>query len=139
MPLSQSRANDFDKSSNLKYTHAQQQKEHSGDLFFEFLIGIDGAKIAGDLLRGRCCWPTNDIRIISQHEGGTKVVSAWSKLNACPSSIKQMGKARLQLCDADCCQFIAFVVEQLTGKDYAAGFQYELEAQAVLIVGREAS
>ena len=39
--------------------------------------------------------------------------------------------------DADCCQFIAFVVEQLTGKDYATGFQYESEAQAELIVGRE--
>ena len=39
--------------------------------------------------------------------------------------------------DADCCQFIAFVVKDLTGKDYSAGFQYESEAQAELLVGRE--
>jgi hypothetical protein len=39
--------------------------------------------------------------------------------------------------DADCCQFIAFVVKELTGKDYSAGFQYESEAQAELLVGRE--
>lgn len=39
--------------------------------------------------------------------------------------------------DADCCQFVAFVVEQLTGKDYSAGFKYESEAQADLIVARE--
>lgn len=39
--------------------------------------------------------------------------------------------------DADCCQFIAFVVKELTGKDYSAGFQYDSEAQAELLVGRE--
>lgn len=35
----------FDRSSNLKYTHAQQQKVDSSDLFFEFLKDIEGAKI----------------------------------------------------------------------------------------------
>ena len=39
--------------------------------------------------------------------------------------------------DADCCQFIAFVVKELTGKDYSVGFEYESEAQAELLVGRE--
>ena len=39
--------------------------------------------------------------------------------------------------DADCCQFIAFVVKELTGKDYAAGFQYESEVQAEMLVERE--
>ena len=39
--------------------------------------------------------------------------------------------------DADCCQFIAFVVKELTGKDYAANFHYESEAQAQVLVGRE--
>ena len=39
--------------------------------------------------------------------------------------------------DADCCQFIAFVVKELTGKDYAANFHYESEAQAEVLVGRE--
>jgi hypothetical protein len=35
----------FDRSSNLKYTHAQQQKTDSSDLFFEFLKDIEGVKI----------------------------------------------------------------------------------------------
>jgi len=39
--------------------------------------------------------------------------------------------------DADCCQFAAFVVKELTGKDYAERFKYESEAQADLLVGRE--
>jgi len=39
--------------------------------------------------------------------------------------------------DADCCQFIAFVVKELTGKDYAADFQYESEVQAEMLVERE--
>ena len=39
--------------------------------------------------------------------------------------------------DADCCQFIAFVVKELTGKDYAANFHYESEAQAQVLVGRK--
>ena len=39
--------------------------------------------------------------------------------------------------DADCCQFIAFVVKELTGKDYAANFHYESEAQAQVLIGRE--
>lgn len=61
----------FDKSSNLKYTHAQQQKEHSGDLFFEFMTGIDGAKIRwGSAESDGVAGSTNDIRITSQHEGG---------------------------------------------------------------------
>ena len=39
--------------------------------------------------------------------------------------------------DADCCQFIAFIVKDLTGKDYASDFHYESEAQAEVLVGRE--
>ena len=39
--------------------------------------------------------------------------------------------------DADCCQFIAFVVKELTGKDYSADFVYESQAQAELLIGRE--
>ena len=39
--------------------------------------------------------------------------------------------------DADCCQFIAFVVKELTGKDYAANFHYESEAQAQVLIGRQ--
>ena len=39
--------------------------------------------------------------------------------------------------DADCCQFIAFVVKDLTGKGYAANFHYESEAQAQVLIGRE--
>lgn len=35
----------FDRASNLKYTDANQQAVHSGDLFFGFLKDIEGAKI----------------------------------------------------------------------------------------------
>lgn len=35
----------FDRSPNLRYTHVQQQKRNSSDLFFEFLKDIEGAKI----------------------------------------------------------------------------------------------
>lgn len=35
----------FDRSSNLKYTTQSQQKFYPGDLFFEFLPKIEGAKI----------------------------------------------------------------------------------------------
>jgi hypothetical protein len=39
--------------------------------------------------------------------------------------------------DADCCQFAAFIVKELTGKDYAEQFRYESEAQAEVLIGRE--
>lgn len=32
--------------------------------------------------------------------------------------------------DADCCQFIAHVVKEMTGRDYAAAFDYKSEAEA---------
>jgi hypothetical protein len=35
----------FDKSANYMYTNASQQEEHSGDLFFNHLHKIEGAKI----------------------------------------------------------------------------------------------
>lgn len=36
--------------------------------------------------------------------------------------------------DADCCQFAAFIVKELTGQDYAADFQYNSEQEADEIV-----
>jgi uncharacterized protein YuzE len=39
--------------------------------------------------------------------------------------------------DADCCQFAAFIVKELTGKDYSERFKYDSEAQAEVLVGRE--
>ena len=39
--------------------------------------------------------------------------------------------------DADCCQFTAFVVKELTGRDYSSQFEYTSEAEAELIVGRK--
>jgi len=39
--------------------------------------------------------------------------------------------------DADCCQFAAFIVKELTGKDYSEQFKYDSEAQAQVLVGRE--
>lgn len=35
----------FDKSSMKKYTHSQQQNDHSNDLFFEFMADIEDVKI----------------------------------------------------------------------------------------------
>ena len=35
----------FDKASNLRYTDTQQQSEFSGDIAFEFMADIEGAKI----------------------------------------------------------------------------------------------
>ena len=35
----------FDKSSMKKYTHSQQQNDHSDDLFFEFMADIEDVKI----------------------------------------------------------------------------------------------
>lgn len=36
--------------------------------------------------------------------------------------------------DADCCQFAAFIVKELTGRDYAADFQYNTEQEADNII-----
>ena len=39
--------------------------------------------------------------------------------------------------DSDCCQFAAFIVKQMTGKDFATDFNYQSEAQAYEIVEQE--
>ena len=39
--------------------------------------------------------------------------------------------------DADCCQFAAFIVQQMTGKDFATDFNYQSESQAYEIVEQE--
>jgi hypothetical protein len=41
----ESELQDFEKSSNLKYTTQTQQGFHTGDIFFDFLPEIEGAKI----------------------------------------------------------------------------------------------
>ena len=38
--------------------------------------------------------------------------------------------------DADCCQFAAFIVNELTGKDYAADFRYQSELEADNIINK---
>lgn len=38
--------------------------------------------------------------------------------------------------DADCCQFAAFVVRELTGKDYISTFDYASETQAYNIIDK---
>jgi hypothetical protein len=52
-------------------------------------------------------------------------------------ALNQWEKRKFDYGDADCCQFIAFVVKHLTGKDYAIGFQYKSEAEADLLIKRE--
>jgi len=39
--------------------------------------------------------------------------------------------------DADCCQFAAFIVNEITGKNYASQFKYNSEAQAESIISRK--
>jgi len=53
------------------------------------------------------------------------------------TALNKWDRRQFQYGDADCCQFTAFNVKELTGKDYAAQFQYETEAQAEVLVGRE--
>ena len=43
--IAESELSKFDRSRNLKYTHANQQKKDSTDLFFEFLKDIEGVKV----------------------------------------------------------------------------------------------
>lgn len=39
--------------------------------------------------------------------------------------------------DADCCQFAAFIVNEMTGKNYASQFKYNSEAQAESIISKK--
>ena len=39
--------------------------------------------------------------------------------------------------DSDCCQFTAFVVKQLTGRDYARQFSYSSEAEADALISAQ--
>ena len=62
----------FDKASNKKYTHSQQQNEHSGDLLFEFMADIQDAKIRwgdpnSDAVAGRAGVP--NINLIDFNPG----------------------------------------------------------------------
>ena len=41
--------------------------------------------------------------------------------------------------DADCCQFTAFIVKELTGKDFASRFNYSDEQTAYELVGTHGS
>lgn len=39
--------------------------------------------------------------------------------------------------DADCCQFAAFIVKEMTGKDYISEFTYNTEEQAEAFIKQE--
>jgi len=39
--------------------------------------------------------------------------------------------------DADCCQFTAFIVKQLTGHDYAQAFDYSSEQEAKALISEK--
>lgn len=39
--------------------------------------------------------------------------------------------------DADCCQFAAFIVKELTGKDYASAFSYSSEGEAKALISQK--
>tara|TARA_R110000796_G_scaffold87669_2_gene188997 strand:- start:1270 stop:1902 length:633 start_codon:yes stop_codon:yes gene_type:complete len=61
----------FDKASNKKYTHSQQQDQHSGDLLFEFMADIEGAKIRwGDASSDNVAGSPNPPRIYHPDFGG---------------------------------------------------------------------
>ena len=52
-------------------------------------------------------------------------------------ALGKWGRRDFKYGDADCCQFAAFIVKELTGKDYSEQFKYESEAQAEVLIGRE--
>ena len=52
-------------------------------------------------------------------------------------ALNKWQKRDFQYGDADCCQFIAFVVKELTGKDYSTNFKYQSEAEAELLIKRQ--
>ena len=61
----------FDKSSNKKYTHSQQQNDHSGDVLFEFMADIEDAKIRwGDPNSDAVAGSPNPPRIYHPDFGG---------------------------------------------------------------------
>jgi len=39
--------------------------------------------------------------------------------------------------DADCCQFAAFIVKELTGKDYSSEFSYSSEGEAEALIAQK--
>ena len=39
--------------------------------------------------------------------------------------------------DADCCQFAAFIVKELTGKDYSSEFSYSSEDEAEALIAQK--
>ena len=41
--------------------------------------------------------------------------------------------------DADCCQFVSHIVKEMTGKDYAAEFDYQTESEADDLVAEHGS
>ena len=53
------------------------------------------------------------------------------------SALNKWQRRQFNYGDADCCQFTAFVVKELTGRDYSSQFEYTSEAEAELIVGRK--
>ena len=53
------------------------------------------------------------------------------------SALNKWQRRQFNYGDADCCQFTAFVVKELSGRDYSSQFKYTSEAEAELIVGRE--
>ena len=50
------------------------------------------------------------------------------------NAINKWNRRRFSYGDADCCQFTAFIVKQLTGRDYARQFSYSNEQEADALI-----
>ena len=56
---------------------------------------------------------------------------------ATAQAINKWERREFRYGDSDCCQFTAFVVKQLTGRDYALQFSYSSEAEADALISAE--
>ena len=52
-------------------------------------------------------------------------------------AINQWNRRQFSYGDSDCCQFAAFVVKQLTGRDYAEQFTYKTKEEADALISAQ--
>ena len=53
------------------------------------------------------------------------------------TALNSWNRRQFEYGDADCCQFAAFIVKEMTGKDYISQFTYDSEEKANELINRE--
>ena len=61
------------------------------------------------------------------------------KMFATLQAINKWQRRAFSYGDSDCCQFTAFVVRELTGRDYAKAFSYNNETEAYALINAHGS